>query len=157
MATAPDILPMDCRRYFMLPQGPEDGGYYVYGRPSNGVYQYAQSRMMTVLLQIAWEWQGLDKRRMGVGDISLADGVASNMHSTHKSGLEVDIRPLRKDGAEAPVRWDQQGYDHDATAALIDLFFIFAPVDFILFNDPHIPGVKPFRHHDDHFHVQLRG
>lgn len=157
MATAPEILPMDSRRYFMLPQAPEDGGYYVYGRPSNGVYQYAHARTMTALLQIAWDWQQIDNRRFGVGDISLADGVGSRLHTTHKSGLEVDIRPLRTDGAEVPVRWQQQGYDHAATAMLIEMFYDCAPVEYILFNDPNIPRVKQFKGHDDHFHVQLRG
>lgn len=157
MATKPEILPMDCRRYFMMPQGPEDGGYYVYGKPSDGVYQYAHSRTITALLQIAWEWQGLDNRRIGVGDISLADGAASTMHGTHRSGLEIDVRPIRKDGEEVPVLWTQHSYDHEATNKLIELFYTYAPVDYILFNDPDIPRVKPHKKHDDHFHVKLRG
>lgn len=156
MASKPDILPMDCRRYFMLPQGPEDGGYYVYGDPGRGVYQYAHSKMIVALLQIAWEWQSMDARRFGVGDISLADGVKSKLHATHSTGLEVDIRPLRKDGAEVGVLWYQQGYDHDATNKLIELFYTYAPVDYVLFNDPEIFRTKPARNHDNHFHVKMR-
>jgi hypothetical protein len=73
------------------------------------------------------------------------------------SGLEVDVRPLRKDGLEAPVRWFDPEYDHDATAALIEVFRFHAPVVLIYFNGPEIQFVTRMAKHDDHFHVKLRG
>jgi hypothetical protein len=30
------MQPKDIRNFFMLPQAPEDAGYYVYGTPGNG-------------------------------------------------------------------------------------------------------------------------
>jgi penicillin-insensitive murein endopeptidase len=152
------LQPKDSRRYFMLPQAPEDAGYYVYGTPGNGAFQYAHPTMMTAILLVEREWQTVDNRRFGVGNISLADGISNKDHATHRSGLEVDVRPLRKDGQEIPVYWSQKNeYDKDATAMLINMFLTFASVKLIYFNGPDIPFVTPLADHDNHFHVWLRG
>lgn len=151
----------DTRGFFMLPQAPMDSGYYVYGnlyaQPAKGAYQYAHPAMMTGILRVALEWQMIDKRRFGVGDISLAGGVVTPDHGGHRTGLDVDIRPLRKDGQEEPVTWRDKDYDHDATRKLIHLFRVFAPVVNIIYNDPEIPYLLKAVKHDDHFHVKLRG
>lgn len=36
-----EVQPKDSRNYFMLPQAPENAGYYVYGTPLQGGGQYA--------------------------------------------------------------------------------------------------------------------
>lgn len=151
-----EVQPKDSRGYFVLPQAPEDAGYYVYGTPRQGGGQYAHSAMMTAILRVEREWQAIDNRKFGVGNISLAGGLPYAKHSTHRSGLEVDIRPLREDGAEVPVTWFQAAYDRDATAKLIELFRTFAPVVFVYFNDTKIPYVTHLADHDNHFHVKLR-
>lgn len=74
-------------------------------------------------------------------------------HSTHKSGLKVDIRPLRKDGLLIPVYWYDKEYDQAAAAKLIALFRAHASVRRVLFNDTGIPFVAPFKNHDQHFHL----
>lgn len=163
--TCPDPLrprpPSDSRHYFMLPQSPMDSGYYtygkLYGKPDKGAYQYAHPLMMTAILRVALEWQAIDRRRIGVGNISLPGGWQFKDHKSHMNGLQVDIRPLRKDGLEEPVIWQEANYDRAATAKLMELFRTFAPVTRILFNDGNIPFVRPFKDHDDHFHVDLRG
>jgi murein endopeptidase len=150
------IQPHDSRHFFMLPQAPEDAGYYVYGTPPNGGGQYAHPAMMSMLMYVEREWAAIDSRRFGVGNISLAGGVPYEKHSTHRTGLEVDIRPLRKDGRHDPVFWYQHElYDHDATAKLIAMFHAYPCVQTILFNDLTIPYVTPFKDHDHHFHVKL--
>ncbi len=151
----------DSRDFFMLPQAPMDSGYYVYGqlygKKAKGAYQYASPIMMTSIFRVALAWQAQDNRRIGVGDISLAGGRPTPDHDSHKSGLEVDIRPLRKDGREEPVFWWEPEYDKAATAELIALFRSLAPVVQILFNGPSIPFVMKAKKHDHHFHVKLRG
>lgn len=96
----------DSRRFFMLPQAPMDSGYYVYGtvhkQPARGAYQYAHPLMMTAILCVAFEWQAIDRRRFGVGDIRLAGGPQPPDHHSHVNG-QVDIRPLRKDGLGAGI------------------------------------------------------
>ena len=157
----PELEPKDSRDYFMLPQTPQDAGYYVYGKldgiPSRGKFQYAHPVMMTAILRVEREWQAIDRRRFGVGDISLPGGPKHKDHGTHMKGLEVDVRALRKDGAETGVRWQDPQYDKEGTVKLIELFRIFAPVVLVYFNGPDIPFVSKMIRHDDHFHVKLRG
>ena len=151
----------DKRGFFMLPQTPMESGYYTYGRlngePDKGAYQYPHPSMMQAILRVGLEWQAIDKRRFGVGNISLANGPKHKDHAGHRNGLQVDLRALRKDGLEKPVMWTNREYDKEATAKLIELFRTFAPVKFILFNDTSIPFVKKAKRHDDHFHVALIG
>jgi hypothetical protein len=138
-----------------------DSGYYTYGllynKPDKGAFQYAHPVMMTAILRVALEWQAIDRRRFGVGNISLPGGTKPPDHDSHMSGLEVDIRPLRKDGREEQVTYTDAAYDHAGTAKLIELFRTLTPVAFILFNDPDIPFVRHFPRHHDHFHVKMRG
>jgi penicillin-insensitive murein endopeptidase len=151
----------DSRGFFMLPQTPAESGYYTYGlmdkRPDRGGYQYPHPIMMQAILRVGLEWQAIDHRRMGIGNISRADAFDDDDHGSHLNGLQADIRPIRKDGLESPVTWNHPQYDRAATAKLIEMFRTFAPVKFILFNDISIPFVKPANHHDDHFHVALIG
>jgi murein endopeptidase len=151
-----EVQPKDSRSFFMLPQKPEDAGYYTYGTPAKGAGQYADPRLLSLLLLIEHRWQGLDERKIGVGNISLADGPKFSPHSSHRSGRDVDIRLFRKDGRQGPVtRFDEQ-YDQVATAKLISMFFESGLIQVVYFNDPMIPRVKPQRHHDDHFHVTIK-
>lgn len=72
--------------------------------------------MTTLLLHVEREWALIDKRKFGVGNISLAGGARYDKHNTHKLGLEVDVRPIRKDGRHESVYWYQpEQYDQTAT------------------------------------------
>jgi hypothetical protein len=145
----------------MLPQAPAESGYYTYGKlygqPAKGAYQYPHPLMMSAILRVALEWQAIDRRRMGIGDISLPGGKKTPDHGGHRTGLDVDVRPLRRDGLEQAVTWRDVQYDHEATRRLIDLFRALTPVKFIIFNDPRIPFCARADKHDDHFHVTLLG
>jgi murein endopeptidase len=147
--------------FFMLPQAPMDSGYYVYGdlhkKPAKGAYQYAHPAMMTAILRVALEWQARDPRRIGIGDISLANGPKTPDHRSHRDGLQVDVRALRKDGREAPVRWYEPEYGLEATIKLLELFRAYAPVTKVLFNDRRVPFTKIWPDHDNHMHIKLRG
>ena len=145
----------DLRGFFLLPQGYEGGGYYSYGTPDAGRSQYAHPELISMIQQIAFRWAGSDKRKFGVGNISLGNGVKHPDHRSHRDGLQVDIRLIRKDKERKPCSyWDRQ-YDQTATAKLIAMFKQAAHVHDILFNDPAIKGVRRHRGHDDHFHVAL--
>jgi murein endopeptidase len=152
-----EVQPKDSRGYFMLPQRPEDAGYYVYGTPIQGAGQYGHPAMLSLLFFIEREWQAIERRKFGIGNISLADGTKYGKHASHKDGLQVDVRALRRDGAQAGVTIFQHDlYDKHATAKLIALFRSHPSVKSILFNDTSIPGVIPWEGHDDHFHVNIR-
>ena len=111
--------------------------------------------MMNLILKVEREWAAIDSRRFGVGNISLAGGVRFD-HASHLSGLEVDIRPLRKDGRHAAVTYLDDAYDLHATATLINIFHTYASGKLkVFFNDNRIPGVFPLKKHDNHFHAQF--
>ena len=153
-----EVQAKDNRGYFVLPQAPEDAGYYVYGTPAGGGGQYTHPAMMSMLLFVERQWSAIDKRRFGVGNISLAGGQVYAKHRSHKSGLEVDVRPLRTDGQHIPVYWQwADQYDQTATTRLIELFHDYPGVHKIYFNDPDLRHlVQPLIHHDHHFHVELK-
>jgi murein endopeptidase len=113
--------------------------------------------LITLIGLVAARWAAIDERKFGIGNISLADGVKHPDHATHRSGLEVDVRPVRKDGRRLPCSIHDAQYDRAATAKMIDLFRRNATLRFVLFNDLLIPHVTPAKRHSDHFHVQLRG
>lgn len=150
------VEPKDSRDFFVLPQKPEGAAYYTYGTPVNGAGQYADPRLLSLLLLIEHRWQAVDKRKIGIGNISLADGEPFPPHGSHRTGRDVDIRLFRKDGREVPVTRFQPEYDRDATAKLIGMFFESSIVQMILFNDITIPRVRPAARHDDHFHLTIR-
>lgn len=149
------IQPTDDRGFFMLPQAPEDSGYYVYGTPGSGAAQFTHPRLLSLIFTVEREWQTSDNRKFGIGNISIANGVKFD-HQSHMSGLEVDVRPLRKDGRQMPVLHTDSQYDRSATTKLIDLFRATAvgPIR-IFFNDTKIVGVTPRFKHDNHFHFQF--
>ena len=149
--------PQDSRGYFMLPQGPEGAGYYVYGTPAQGAGQYAHPAMMNLLLYVDRVWATLDSRKFGIGNISLAGGKQYDKHRTHKKGLEVDIRPIRRDGKRQAVCWQwTDQYDQAATARLIGLFRNYPGVKTVYFNDPALRHLaRPMGGHDNHFHVEV--
>lgn len=150
-----EVAPQDSRGLFMLPQAPEGAGYYVYGTPSHGAAQYAHPTMMTLIHAVEREWALIESRRFGVGNISVAGGLAFG-HKSHRKGLEVDVRPLRRDGHHVPVTFLSPDYDRYATSLLIQLFRTCAAAPLVIFfNDGKIPGTRPLVNHNDHFHVQF--
>lgn len=154
---ASGFQPKDSRGFFMLPQAPEQCGYYVYGTPGQGDGQYAHPALLSALSWVEREWHAIDARKFGVGNISLAGGQRYPFHGSHTSGLQVDVRMLRKDGRCLPVTRFEQQYDREATARLIALFQRHPAVSTVLFNDVRVPGVRFWLGHDDHFHVNVRG
>lgn len=155
MGQLSQLQPYDSRAYFVLPQAPEEAGYYVYGTPSGGKFQYAHPSMMTLLLWVEREWAAIDNRKFGMGNISKADGP-KNEHASHMNGLQVDVRAIRIDGLQLPVTWHDCEYDQEATGTLIGIFFSHPLVQKILFNHRRAHSkVQPWPHHDNHFHVEI--
>lgn len=71
-----EVQPKDKRGFFILPQAPEDAGYYVYGTPGRGAGQFTHPNMMMALMYVGREWQASNKRKFGIGNISLANDTA---------------------------------------------------------------------------------
>ena len=145
----------DSRGYFVLPQQPEDAGYYTYGTPGGGQGQFTHPKLMSFLFNVANQWSAIDNRLIGIGNISLADGAKFIPHHGHLSGLEVDIRLMRKDGKkEAVTRFDPQ-YDREGTKKLVQLLWSTGQIKRVRFNDLSIPRVVFTPGHDNHLHVDI--
>lgn len=163
------VQPKDSRGYFMLPQAPEQAGYYVYGTvghvPGTGhLAQYAHPNLLTLIFQIERKWQAICDRKFGVGNISIDGGKEYDKHKSHQLGIEVDCRPVRKDkltGQVARCSYRDKAYDGEATTSLIRLFVQHPWVKIVFFNDPAVQKafgqgrVSSLKGHDDHFHVNL--
>jgi murein endopeptidase len=167
MADGVPIQPRDRRGYFMLPQAPEDAGYYVYGNVggvagTGHLAQYAHHNLLSLIFYIEREWQAIDDRKFGIGNMSLAEGRKYE-HDSHQKGIEMDIRPVRKDnmtGQAARVSRFDAAYDRDATIKLLGLFLGHPMVSKIFFNDDKVQQalggrVRSMRGHDDHIHIEI--
>jgi len=144
-----------------LEAGEDGSGYYTYGTTPGGrpgsAYQWGTLRTMQVIGAVADRLATGDQYTpFGVGNISLSDGAATGDHKGHRSGLEIDIRPARTDGAQLPVTYKDPQYDRAATQRLVDAFRGTGQVGAVYFNDPRIGGATPLAGHDDHLHIQLK-
>jgi len=151
------VAAQDSRNYFLLPQTPEESSYYTYGTPGRGAAQYAHAKMLTFIFLLDFHWGEVDERKIGIGNISLAGGVKFPPHRGHRTGLEADIRPMRKGGERLPVRFTDSQYDRQATQKLVDSIWRTGMVRRVIFNDVLIPRVQRMIGHDDHLHVEVIG
>ena len=152
MERVPD---QDLRGFFVLPQAPEEAAYYTYGTPEGGAGQYAHPRMLTFIILLEHKWGVADDRKIGIGNVSLFGGAKPRDHQGHKSGLEVDIRALRKDGRQIPVSHTDRYYDQTATRRMVEVMWQTGMVTRIFFNDMTIPRVQRRVDHDNHLHVEV--
>jgi hypothetical protein len=142
------------------PLPPSGEGYYPYVRTGR---QFGIPQTIQAIQLIGRAWNTVHPRgpRLGIGDISLEGGGPMPPHRAHQRGVDVDIRPVRNDGLEGTVTIDMENYSRPLTRELVIMarFNNILPVDFILFNDPGVVGVKPYPDHDNHLHIRfhLRG
>jgi hypothetical protein len=92
-----------------------------------------------------------------VGDISLKGGGDIDGHASHETGRDVDMRPIRNDGKEGPVKWWDSNYSGILTQELIDIIYCngIVRVKVIGFNDPNVQGCVNWNNHDNHLHVRF--
>ena len=105
-----------------------------------------------------WHQRYPDGPRVQIGDMSLKGGGPMPPHKSHQLGVDVDIRPVRKDGLETGLNFkkDPDSYDQNRTQEMIDLFYECGNIDIIFFNDSKIKGVVYEPGHDDHIHVRIK-
>lgn len=138
----------------MLLPGPGPG-YDLYGDRN---HQYGRADTIRALQDIGAAWQRSHPNGpiIGMGNISLLGGGFTPAHKAgHRLGLEVDIRPMRKDGRNLPVTYQDPAYSRELTQQLVNTIRAnpLMPIRAIFFNDPAIAGVQPLEGHDNHLHV----
>jgi murein endopeptidase len=94
---------------------------------------------------------------IGVGNISKNGGGPVPPHQSHQTGLDVDFRLLRTDGARIGITFRDASYSRTRTQALINTILRnpILRVQLILCNDNRLQGVQPWPGHDDHLHVRF--
>ncbi|SOT98326.1 RHS repeat-associated core domain-containing protein [Xanthomonas arboricola] len=147
---------VDIGKMYPLPQNQGEGGFYNYGTPSNGAGQWGTGAALSAIFAAGHLW-GLrgEESFFGVGNMSLKNGGTFPPHSSHRNGLDIDVRPMSIGGARNSVTWQSPSYDRAATQRLVDTFYSTGYVQQIFFNDPKINGVKPLAGHDNHLHIRV--
>jgi Putative peptidoglycan binding domain/Penicillin-insensitive murein endopeptidase len=145
---------------------PKSGtGYYLYPPGSENVRHYGRQSTINKLEKLGRQWDRAHGSNpgIGIGDISIKggglyviDGV--QRHDGHQKGLEVDIRPMRKDTNRTGVKWNDKDYSRELTRALVNKIISIGDVYKIYFNDEvllkEITQLHYLKDHDDHLHVR---
>src|SRR5215813_4252212 len=139
---------------------PESGPGFVTSNRGNDEFQWGQQTTIDAALRTANAWDVLHPNHaFSIGQISKKGGGHFPPHHSHKHGLDIDVRPLRKDGKNLPVDMSESQYDRALTTELIDLWWTNAPVQLVYFNDQTVINAGLSIHcagHNDHFHVRVR-
>lgn len=142
------------------PLSQNGAGFVTFNRGANGENQFGEQSTIDATVAVANAWNGLNSNRpFSVGHISRKGGGKFPPHKSHRMGLDIDVRPVRTDGANQPVTTSDSEYDRASTTALITLWWQKAPVQSLFFNDPTViaAGLSQFVNgHHNHFHVRLR-
>jgi hypothetical protein len=131
-------------------------GYRVYGERQ---FQYGTPTMIQRLQRIGEAWSRRGATPIQFGRISRHGGGNLPPHASHKTGVDVDVRPFRSDGQPLPVTWRDAGYDRAQTLSFIRMVRQMHPGVIILFNDPVAvrQGLsRSWRGHDNHLHISFR-
>jgi hypothetical protein len=93
---------------------------------------------------------------LGIVDLSYEAGGKHPDHKSHRRGVDVDIRPLRKDKKNEGVAISDAAYSHELTKAMVGYLREDPNVQLILFNDTQIQGVTKADGHHNHLHVRFK-
>lgn len=141
----------------MLPSVGE--GYKTYLDDGND--HFGRASTIRALQEIARQWKAKHPDiPLQIGDISLKGGGPFPPHKTHRDGMDVDVRPIRKDGNHnIGVTFKDAAYSHDLTKELVLLAKALNPGMLIMFNDTRLINArltKPWPKHDNHLHFRFK-
>ena len=139
---------------------PPNGSGFVTNNRGNNHFQFGQQSTIDAAIRVAAAWNKKHPNRpFSIGQISNKGGGPMPPHKSHQMGVDVDVRPMRKDGENAPVTITDTNYDRELTTELIALWWRLAPTQAVFFNDQTAieAGLSRFVNgHHNHFHVRLR-
>jgi hypothetical protein len=139
---------------------PINGPGFVTNNRGNNQFQFGQQSTIDAAIRVAANWNEKHSNRpFSIGQISKKGGGPMPPHKSHQLGVDVDVRPMRKDGENAPVTITDSQFDRELTTELIKLWWRLAPTQAVFFNDQSVidAGLSRFVNgHHNHFHVRLR-
>ena len=146
---------------------PAEGvGYYTYNpatqEPPGGADRTWGTAMLVRQVRAVARWWAAGHPgapRLGIGDLSRETGGPFTGpvvgHSSHQNGLDVNVRLIRRDGAERAV--NPATYDRALTQDLVNRFIAAGATN--IFVGPHLDlhgsVVMVWPDHDDHIHVRF--
>ncbi len=137
----------------VLPRSGE--GFRTYSAPGR---QYGTESVVNELRASSAEWARRGGSPVNIGDVSKPGGGDIGGHETHEQGRQVDIRPFRRDGGNAPVTWQSRAYDREQTRSYIEFMKDRNPGTTVLFNDPVLVKeglTQKYEGHDNHLHLSF--
>ena len=137
----------------VLPRSGE--GFRTYSSPDR---QYGTESVVNELRTSSAEWARRGGSPVNIGDVSKPGGGDIAGHETHEQGRQVDIRPFRRDGGNAPVTWQSRAYDREQTRSYIEFMKDRNPGTTVLFNDPVLVKeglTQKYEGHDNHLHFSF--
>jgi len=139
---------------------PINGPGFVTNNRGNNQFQFGQQSTIDAAIRVAASWNEKHSNRpFSMGQISKKGGGPMPPHKSHQLGVDVDVRPMRKDGENAPVTIADSQFDRELTTELIKVWWRLAPTQAVFFNDQSVidAGLSRFVNgHHNHFHVRLR-
>ena len=141
--------------------------YHFYGTDGIDTDDWGTLALINKIESAARDWYTYTFFNFGIGDMSLRNGGYFFPHSSHQNGLDVDLRYIRKDRAEAPldVSTDPDDFDQETTAFLMSRLLYSSgdttnTIFFIDTNYVHITDTigNRIRHdsgHRNHFHMRI--
>jgi hypothetical protein len=146
----------------------EGPGFYSYdpttqSPPGGGDRTWGTAALVREVIDLGvwWEATHPGAPRLGIGDLSRPSGGPFTGpvvgHASHQSGLDVDIRLVRGDGAERQVGADS--YDRELTQAVVDRLVARGASLVLIGPSLDLRGpagvVVRWPNHDDHIHVRF--
>lgn len=146
----------------------EGPGFYTYNpvtqaAPGGADRTWGTATTVRQLLDLGEWWARThpNQPRLGIGDLAQPEGGPfpgpGVGHASHQSGLDVDIRLVRADRAEAGV--DPSGYDRALTQAVVDRLVSKGASLVLIGPSLDLTGpagvVMRWPAHDDHLHVRF--
>ena len=146
----------------------EGPGYYTYDpasqrRPGGAERTWGTALLVRELLDLGEWWARTHpaQPRIGIGDLSRQAGGPFTGpvvgHASHQNGLDVDIRLVRRDGAESGTGADT--YDRALTQAVLDRLVARGASLVLIGPSLDLRGpagvVVRWPNHDDHLHVRF--
>lgn len=128
----------------------------------NGTANWATAAAIGQLERATRAFAATGQGEVPLGDAGFEHGGDIPGHSSHDVGLDIDVWPIRTDGAQCSagrITWRSSTYDRAATRRLVQEIRSAASghVALVFFNDPELIDeglTSEWPNHDNHLHIR---